>query len=60
MKIFLRMVIRILSRPHLVEFDYNDALGFHHGRCYVRYILGNEKQAIRMMRSLGYKNVRIA
>lgn len=60
MKSALRMVIGILSRPRLVEFDYADTLGLHHGRCYVRCFFGNKQQAIRMMRCCGYTNIHIA
>lgn len=60
MKNALRLVIKILSKPHLVEFDYTDGLGPQHGRCYVRYVVGNKQHAIRMMESYGYTNIHIA
>ena len=60
MKLALRAVIRMLSKQHLVEFDYTDALGVHHGRCYVNCFLGNKQQTIRMMRCCGYRNINIA
>jgi len=59
----MRFVIQFLRRlagvPSLVEFDYVDTTGRHHGCCYVRCICGNDTRIKRMMRSLGYTNIRI-
>ncbi|MDJ0739185.1 MAG: hypothetical protein QNJ91_05680 [Gammaproteobacteria bacterium] len=49
-----------LGRPRLVEFDYRDRSGTHHGRCYVRCMFGSQSQMRRMMHSCGYTNIRIA
>ena len=55
----IRRLLDWLGRPHLVEFDYSDAAGMHHGRCYVRYLFGGRQQIERMMTSYGYTNIRI-
>lgn len=56
----LKSLIRRLGRPHLVEFDYRDATGLHHGRCYVRCMLAGHDRVRRMMSSFGYENIHIA
>lgn len=57
MKNLVYRLLDWLRRPHLVEFDYCDARGCHHGRCYVRFLFGGEQQALRMLRSCGYTNI---
>lgn len=52
-------LVDMLSRTHLVEFDYTDSTGRHHGRCYVRCLFGNRQQTQRLMRSFGYTNIHI-
>jgi hypothetical protein len=47
------------GRPHLVEFDYRDAAGLHHGRCYVRHPFGGQDQIKRLLSRFGYTNIRI-
>lgn len=56
----IKALLQLLGRPRLVEFDYRDTLGLHHGRCYVRCFCGNSLTVERMMRSLGYTNIHIA
>jgi hypothetical protein len=56
----IKSLLKKLGKPHLVEFDYRDTTGMHHGRCYVRGLFAGEQQVKRMMRSFGYRNIRIA
>ena len=60
MKALIEKVIELLERTQLVEFDYRDSGGLHHGHCYVRYLIGGKPQIKRMMLSFVYTNVRIA
>lgn len=53
-------IMEWFGKPHLVEFDYRDAAGLHHGRCYVRYLFGGHERIKRMMSSYGYTNIHIA
>jgi len=48
-----------LGKPHLVEFDYRDTTGMHHGSCYVHCLFGGDQQVKRMLHSFGYRNIRI-
>ena len=56
----IKSLLKKLGKPHLVEFDYRDTTGMHHGRCYVHGLFAGEQQVKRMMRSFGYRNIRIA
>lgn len=49
-----------LGRPQLVEFDYRDGAGMHHGECYVSYLFGGHQHIKRLLRSFGYTNIHIA
>ncbi len=60
MSTIIKALLQFLGRPRLVEFDYRDALGPHHGRCYVSCLCGNSTMVKRMMSSLGYTNIHIA
>jgi hypothetical protein len=60
MSSIIKSFLESVGRPRLVEFDYRDALGSHHGRCYVRCFFTGTLQVKRMMSSLGYTNIRIA
>ena len=60
MSTIIKALFQFLGRPRLVEFDYRDALGPHHGRCYVSCLCGNSTMVKRMMSSLGYTNIHIA
>lgn len=55
----IRKVLAWLGQPHLVEFDYRDQSGLHHGRCYVRYLFCGHQQVKRQMSSYGYTNIHI-
>lgn len=55
----VKIVLAWLGKPHLVEFDYRDAVGLHHGRCYVRYLFGGQDQVKRLLSSFGYTNIHI-
>ena len=59
MKNAIGSLLRVLSRPHLVEFDYRDATGLHHGRLYVRCLFGCKQQTMRLLHSFGYTNIQI-
>jgi NAD(P)H-dependent FMN reductase len=54
-----KQALDALGRPHVVEFDYRDAVGIHHGRCYVRCLFSSEAQLRHVFTRLGYTNVRI-
>lgn len=60
MNTVIKAFLNTLGKPHLVEFDYRDATGTRHGRCYVQCLFCGDQQVKRMMRSLGYRNIRIA
>jgi len=60
MSTFIKGLIETVSRPRLVEFDYQDDLGFHHGRCYVRCLWAGSSRVKRIMSSFGYTNIHIA
>lgn len=60
MKTVIRAILQLLGKPHLVEFDYRDTTGMHHGRCYVHCLFGSEQRIKRMMHAFGYRNIRIA
>ncbi|MGD1983882.1 MAG: hypothetical protein PVF93_08250 [Chromatiaceae bacterium] len=53
----IRNALEWLGRPQLVEFDYRDAGGLHHGRCYVRFLFGGHDRIKRLMSSYGYTNI---
>ena len=55
-----RTLVDLISSPRLVEFDYRDAQGFHHGRCYIRCLWVGSERIERILSSYGYKNIRIA
>lgn len=48
-----------LGQSDRVEFDYQDGLGVHHGRCYVSHMFTDRTQVIRMLSSYGYRNIHI-
>lgn len=60
MNTVIKALLRALGQPHLIEFDYRDRTGMHHGRCYVRCLFGGDQKIKRMMRSFGYRNIRVA
>ena len=60
MNTVIKAFLQALGKPHLIEFDYRDTTGMHHGRCYVRCFFGGQQKVKRMMRSFGYCNIRIA
>ena len=60
MNTIIKRFLESLGKPRLVEFDYRDTLGFHHGRCYVRCLWANSLQVKRILSSFGYKNIHIA
>jgi hypothetical protein len=55
----IKKVLLWLGQPHLVEFDYRDTAGLHHGQCYVRYLFGGQQRIKRLMSSFGYTNIHI-
>lgn len=59
MNTLVKTFLKLLGKPHLVEFDYRDRTGMHHGRCYVHCLFGGDTQVKRMMHSFGYRNIRI-
>ncbi len=59
MKKIIKGFFDTLAKPHLVEFDYRDIVGMHHGRCYVRCLFGGQRKIKCMMNSFGYTNIRI-
>ncbi len=59
MKDAIRRLFELLIKPHLVEFDYRDRVGAHHGRCYVHYLFGGEQRVKRLLSSFGYTNIHI-
>jgi hypothetical protein len=60
MNTIITALLRFLGRPRLVEFDYRDRLGLHHGRCYVSCLCGDSTLIKRMTSSFGYTNIHIA
>jgi hypothetical protein len=57
-----KLINRLLAwfgQLHRVEFDYHDAAGKHHGRCYVRYAIAGQHRVRRQMSRYGYTNIRI-
>ena len=60
MKSVIKTLMQLLGAPHLVEFDYRDKTGIHHGRCYVHCLFGGDQQIKRAMSGFGYRNIRIA
>jgi hypothetical protein len=56
---YLQKLLEWLGRPHLVEFDYRDGVGRHHGRVYVSCLFANDQRVRRMLRSCGYTNIHI-
>lgn len=59
MRKLAQRIAKLFGKPHLVEFDYRDSVGMHHGRCYVRYLFGSPQQVKRLLSSYGYTNIRI-
>ena len=59
MKSLINSVLDWFGRPRLIEFDYRDRAGSHHGRCYVRCLFGGQRQMMRMLRSCGYTNIHL-
>ena len=57
---FLERALEALGKTHVVEFDYRDAVGIHHGRCYVRCFFSSESRVRHMFTRFGYTNVRIS
>ena len=47
------------GKPYLVEFDYRDRAGMHHGRCYVRLLFSGDQRLTRLLSSFGYRNIHI-
>jgi hypothetical protein len=60
MNTVIKAFLQALGKPHLVEFDYCDTTGMHHGRCYVHCLFGGAQKVKHMMRVFGYRNIRIA
>jgi hypothetical protein len=60
MKNLFRRLAEALGKTHVVEFDYRDAMGVHHGRCYVRCLFSSETRVRQMFTRFGYTNVRIS
>lgn len=49
----------LLSNESIVEFDYIDGGGTHHGRCVFRSILMSRKRITKKMQEMGYTNIHI-
>ncbi|MCB1774516.1 MAG: hypothetical protein KDI88_12935 [Gammaproteobacteria bacterium] len=60
MKNIIKKLMQYAGKPRLVEFDYRDATGLHHGCCYVRCLFGGDRKFRRALHSLGYCNIRVA
>ena len=56
----IKAFLQTLGKPHLVEFDYSDMTGMHHGRCYVHCLFASDHKIKQTLRSFGYRNIRIA
>jgi len=56
----IKAFLHAMGRPRLVEFDYRDRTGLHHGRCYVSCFLAGGPRVKRMLSSLGYTNIHLA
>lgn len=48
-----------LLPTHLVEFDYQDKTGMHHGRSYVRACLVSQHRIEEQLHHCGYTNIQI-
>lgn len=48
-----------LTPAQLVEFDYRDKTGIHHGRSYVRACLVNRHRIEEQLHHYGYTNIHI-
>lgn len=59
MRTVIGLLDRYLGRPRLVEFEYQDSRGHHHGRCYVKCLGRSQQRIERALHGLGYTNVRI-
>lgn len=57
---WLKKLPEWLGRPHLVEFEYRDRTGPHHGRVYVSCLFGNDQRVRRMLHDCGYTNIQIS
>jgi hypothetical protein len=60
MKSLLNLALEAVGKTHLVEFDYRDASGLHHGRCYVRCLFSGETRVRRVFSRFGYTNIHIS
>ena len=60
MKQLYQLLLKRFAHETLVEFDYRDTTGMHHGHCYIRSLFVNRQRMMRMMHSLGYTNIHIA
>jgi len=57
---WLKKLSEWFGRPHLVEFEYRDSTGPHHGRVYVSGLFANDQRVRRMLSSCGYTKIHIA
>ena len=59
MRELINRLLDSICQPRLVEFDYFDDTGSHHGCCYVRCLFGGQRRIAQYLRSYGYFNVRV-
>jgi hypothetical protein len=55
----IRALINQVGKPHLIEFDYQDKSGWHHGRCYMPLLLTSKEVVKRELRRYGYINIHV-
>lgn len=55
----LTALVNHLGRPCLVEFDYHDRLGWHHGCCYIPLFFSSDSIAEKQLRRYGYRNIEL-
>ena len=59
MKALIEKVIELLERTQLVEFDYRDRTGPHHGCVYVSCLFANDQRVRQLLDRCGYTNIQI-
>jgi hypothetical protein len=52
-------LITLVGKPHLIEFDYKDTSGWHHGRCYTPLFFTSKRVVKRELKRYGYINIHV-
>lgn len=55
----IKTLVNLVGKPHLIEFDYKDRSGWHHGCCYTPLFFTSKDLVKRELKRYGYTNIHV-